>query len=41
MSTSPFGVHYPLRNPLTVEVSQQVNQMKVLKEERSICAHSL
>lgn len=36
-----LGMHYTLRNPLTIKVSKQVNQVEILKQERAILANSL
>lgn len=36
-----LGMHYTLRNSLTIKVSKQVNQVEILKQERAILANSL
>jgi len=41
ISTSALRVDNTLRNTLTIEMCQQVNQMEVLKKKRTIRAESL
>ena len=41
ISTGAFGMDDPLRNTLAVEVSKQVDQVEVLKQQRAVAAHTL
>ena len=37
----PLGVHDTFRNALAVEVREEINEVEVLEQERSILAHPL
>lgn len=41
IGSGALSMHDTLRNPLTVEVSKQVDQMKILEQQRAILADSL
>ena len=41
VSSSSLGVDDSLRDTFTVEVSKQVDQVEILKEERAILTNSL
>ena len=38
---SAFGMHDPFRYSFSIEMRQQIDEMKILEEKRAILAHSL
>ena len=38
---SAFGMHDSFRYPFSIEMRQQINEMKILEEKRAVLAHSL
>lgn len=39
--SGPFGVHHPLRDSFTIKMGEEIDQMKVLQQQRPVLAQAL